>query len=235
MRKAIHLLLSVLVAHSAFGQKTEHFIGLNSGFFSFQGPSATKYSSLNISSSGGYTNNPFGAKSGLSYGISYQIQHVSKSNFIAGVSIGYENLRSQTTINTVDVFTGTANEQRIVSGRSNLSNQFINGYPYLGYRFAIRQVAVDLTGGVDLGYLFSTNDIGRATDASGQKYQVSRERDNVKLDIRPRLQLSAYYARLGIYGGYAHGLVNYRSGWVGGTNQCNSELVRFGVLYKLKG
>lgn len=235
MGKSIHLLLPMFIAYSAFGQKTEHFVSLNSGLFSFKGPSAAEYSSLNISGSGGYTNNPFGAKGGLSYGVSYQIQRVSKSNFIAGVSIGYESLRSRTIINRVDVFTGTANEQKVVSGRSNLSNQFINGYPYLGYRFAIRQVAVDLTGGVDLGYLFSANDTGRATDDSGLKYQVSRERDNVKLDIRPRLQLSTNYERLGIYGGYALGLVNYRSGWVGGTNQCNSELIRFGILYKLKG
>ena len=235
MKLKIRLLLLLFVAYPSFGQKTEMLLGINSGLFSFRGASAEKYSQLDMARTDGYTNNPFGARNGLSYGISYQLQRVAKNNFIAGISIGYENLRSRTTINTVSVFTGTANEIKVASGRSNLSNQFINGYPYLGYRFIINRMAVDLTGGIDLGYLFKANDTGKATDVTGEKYQVSTERNNIKFDVRPRLQISAYHARLGVYGGYSYGLVNYRSGWVGGTNQCHAELIRFGLLYKLRG
>ena len=236
MKNVILSVLAVILSYPLFAQKTEHFLLLNSGLFAFQGASAEKTSQINLySGNTGYTNNPFGAERGLSYGLSYQIQYVSKGNFIAGVNLGYENLRSKTTINAVNGFDGKATFQETASGRSNLSNHFINGFPYVGYRILSRQISVDLTGGFDIGYLVKSVEDGQAIGNNGTKYSSFLDRTGVKFDIRPRLQLSAGYARIGAYVGYAYGFSNYRRGWVGGQNQCNAEVIRFGLMYKLRG
>jgi hypothetical protein len=236
MKNVILLLLLIAITLPSLAQKTEAFLSVNSGLFSFQGVSAEKTSQINLYSDNiGYTNNPFGAEKGFSYGLSYQIQYLSKNNFIAGISLGYENLRSKTTLNTVNGFDGKTTFQVAASGRSNLSHHFINGFPYVGYRLVNKPIAVDLTGGFDIGYLLKSFESGQAIGTNGVNYKSALERTSIKLDLRPRVQLSAGYAKLGLYVGYAYGLKNYRSGWVGGPNQCNSELIRFGIMYKLQG
>ncbi|GAB4016133.1 hypothetical protein GCM10028808_43610 [Spirosoma migulaei] len=237
MKKLLLLLLTTLTVNLTFGQKTESILALNSGLFSFQGYSAEKSSQLNLASNGttGYTNNPFGAKNGLSYGASYQIQRISRSNFIAGVSVGYENLRSKTTITGVNGYDKTGTFQDVASGQTYLSNKQLNAFPYLGYRVGIRQISVDLTGGLDIGYLLSSTEHGKATADNGKTYSTSLDRTGIKTDIRPRVQVAVFYRKVGAYTSYAYGLNNYKSGWIGGRNECNSTVIRFGVLYKIKG
>jgi hypothetical protein len=237
MKKLFLLLLTTLTINLAFGQTTESILALNSGLFSFQGYSAEKTSQINWPGDGsiGATNNPFGAKNGLSYGVSYQIQRVSRSNFIAGVSIGYENLRSKTTIDGINKPDNSGSFREVASGQTYLSNNQLTAFPYLGYRVGIRQVSVDLTGGLDIGYLLSSTENGKATGANGKTYSTSLDRTGIKTDIRPRAQVAVFYRRVGAYTSYAYGLSNYKSGWVGGRNECNSTVIRFGVLYKIKG
>ena len=237
MKKSILLLLTTLTINLSFGQKTESILALNSGLFSFQGYSAEKSSQINLASNGttGYTNNPFGGKNGLSYGVSYQIQRVSRGNFIAGIGVGYENLRSKTTITGVNGYDKTGTFQDIASGQTYLSNNQINAFPYLGYRVGIRQVSVDLTGGLDIGYLLNSKESGKATGVNGTTYTTSLDRTGIKTDLRPRVQVAVFYRKVGAYTSYAYGISNYKSGWVGGRNECNSTVIRFGVLYKIKG
>ncbi|MVM35727.1 hypothetical protein GO755_37275 [Spirosoma sp. HMF4905] len=237
MKKLLLLLLTTLTINLSFGQKTESILALNSGLFSFQGYSAEKTSQINLASNGttGYTNNPFGAKNGLSYGVSYQIQRISRGNFIVGIGVGYENLRSKTTITGVNGYDKTGTFQDAASGQTYLSNNQLNAFPYVGYRVGIRQVSVDLTGGLDVGYLLSSKESGKATGINGTTYTTSLDRTGIKTDIRPRGQISVFYRRVGAYTSYSYGLSNYKSGWVGGRNECNSSVIRFGVLYKIKG
>ena len=72
------LLLFTLLACASMGQNTEIWLSLNSGLFSFRGNTAEKISQFNLGlyGSGIYTNNPYGAKNGLCYGFSGQIQHL---------------------------------------------------------------------------------------------------------------------------------------------------------------
>lgn len=237
MKKLILLIVTSLTINLSFGQKTESILALNSGLFSFQGYSAAKSSQLNLASNGttGYTNNPFGAKNGLSYGVSYQIQHISKGNFIAGIGVGYENLRSKTTITGVNGHDNTGTFQDVASGQTYLSNNQLNAFPYVGYRVGLRQISVDLTGGLDVGYLLSSTENGKATGVTGKTYNTSLDRTGIKTDVRPRVQVAIFYRKVGAYTSYAYGLSNYKSGWVGGRNECNSTVIRFGVLYKIKG
>ncbi|MFD2572140.1 hypothetical protein ACFSUS_15965 [Spirosoma soli] len=236
MKRFILLLWATMVVHYSYGQKNETILSLNSGLFSFRGASAEANSQINLSPDGttGYTNNPFGARPGLSYGLSFQVQRITKGNFILGVSLGVENLRSKTSITQVNGVTTAGTFQNQASGQTHLSNNFINGFPFIGYRFAVRQLAIDLTGGIDIGYLINSKEQGKAIGQNGEPYSASVDRTLIKSDVRPRLQVSACYGKIGAYVGYSYGLINYRSGWVGGTNECYSELVRFGLMYKIK-
>lgn len=238
MKKAFLLLLTALITSFSFGQKTESILALNANLFSFQGYSAEKSSQINLSTDGatGYTNNPFGGQNGVSYGASYQIQRVSRRNFIAGISVGYENLRSKTTLNAVNGYNKqTGTYQDVASGQTYLSNNQLNAFPYVGYRIGLQQVSVDLTAGLDVGYLLSSKEIGKATDTNGKTYSTSIDRTGLKTDVRPRAQITVFYKRVGAYTSYAYGLSNYKSGWVGGRNDCTSTVIRFGVMYKIKG
>ncbi|QIP14191.1 outer membrane beta-barrel protein [Spirosoma aureum] len=238
MKKLVVLLLiTIQTTNLSVGQSTESILALNSGLFSFHGVSAEKNSQINLASNGstGYTNNPFGAKNGLSYGLSYQIQHITRGNFMTGISIGYENLRSKLTIDRVNGYDNTGTFQEVVAGQTYLSNNLINAFPFLGYRLKRNQFSIDLIGGLDIGYLLSSREKGEATGINGKTYSTSLDRTGLKTDLRPRVQVSGFYGRIGVYAGYAYGLRNYRSGWVGGRNECNAELIRFGILYKLKG
>ena len=103
MKKTIKILLLILSITKGFSQKTELKICLNSGLFSFSGESAEANSQFNLfsNSNSGYTNNPYGTKSGFSYGISLNLQRVNKVNLIIGINSGFQTNKSKITINSV--------------------------------------------------------------------------------------------------------------------------------------
>ena len=91
-----------------------------------------------------------------------------------------------------------------------------------------------MTGGLDIGYGLKADENGSAIASNGTNYITSADRKTIKTDIRPRLQVSAQYKKLGLYMGYSAGLTNYKSGYIGGTNECYATLLRFGASYLLK-
>lgn len=236
MKNLISLCLVLMLIHPSMAQKTETYVSLNSGLFSFQGVSATETSQLNLYSDQlGSTNNPFGGQKGLSAGVAYHMQRISKGRVITGVGIGYEILRSKLALDAVNRYDGRANVRLEASGYTNLSSHFINGFPYVGYRLLTTPVSLDLAAGFDVGYILKAYESGQATGSDGIKYSSFSDRTGNRFDVRPRVQVSATYAQIGVYAGYAYGLINYKKGWVGGQNQCTSEIIRFGLLYKLRG
>ncbi|MPR36021.1 hypothetical protein [Salmonirosea aquatica] len=183
---------------------------------------------------------PYGPKQGLSYGTCFQVQRVHQEHFIAGMSLGYENLRSRVPIEAVEGMVYYTSFNTPASGRAYLANHFINGFPYLGYRFDLGPMALDLTGGVDVGYLYFGRIVGRATTDEGKTYQVQRRYKTNSFDARTRYQLTLTRKRFGVYAGYSNGFVNYtpRSwtyGWKVERTRVKSNLIRFGILYKVKG
>lgn len=235
MKKVSLLIISFLVFTNSFGQKTELRIALNSGLFSFSGESAQSNTFINYSdqNNSGYTNNPFGSKNGLSYGLSGNVRRVTKRNFIIGFDLGYERLSSKILIKEVAGFTGNTTYQYNASGQTYLNYNFINLNPYLGHRFNLKQISIDATGGFELGYCLSANEKGSAKDANGKEYRTSIERKTIDLDVRPRIQLAVNYQKAGIYAGYSYGFSNYKREYVGGINECRARMVRFGITYQL--
>jgi hypothetical protein len=241
MRKTVLTLAILFIITSVFGQRTEFRLGFNSGLFSFAGKSSESTSFINSSTlsipnqlNKSYTNNPYGSQKGLSYGISGNLKRVSKKNFIYGVDLGYELLRNQIAINGVHgAYPSLSIFLYPASGKTYLNFSFINIQPFAGYRFVLKPLHIDITGGVDVGYCLRAKEKGSADGIDGITYKTSVDRKTITTDIRPRMQLSVDYKKFGAYVGYSAGLKNYKEGYDGGTNEAYSRIFRFGVTYLL--
>ena len=115
----------------------------------------------------------------------------------------------------------------------NLNFNFINLHPFAGYRLRVKPLTADITGGIDLGYCQDARENGYAESIKDLVVTTSVSRKTISFDARPRLQLSFGYKKYGAYLGYSVGLVNYKSGYIGGVNECYSRIMRFGISYRL--
>lgn len=236
MKNKIIILFAFLALSTLYGQKTELRVSLNSGLFSFTGKSAAEVSQINLynQSNSGYTNNPYGSKNGLCYGISLNVKRVTKNSILYGIDFGYETLRSKISLQSVNGFEGTATFQKEASGETFLNNKSLNFNPFGGYRFTINKFPLDLVGGFDIGYILDTKEKGNATATDGIEYSTSLDRKTIKQDFRPRIQISTDYKKIGLYLAYSVGLVNYKEGYIGGVNEAYSKIIRFGLTYQIK-
>ena len=228
MKKLGLLLLSLFIINTAYGQETEYSVHLNSGLFSFGGESATAISWIDHRMNGpNRTNNPYGSNNALSYGLMAQAQRVTQSQFVFGLQTGYEVLRSSVQITDINAVIDA-------SGNTIFRHSFINIYPYLGYRFSVRDFDIDVKLGPEAGLPTSSKENGEATlHDDGSTITTNYERNMPDTDYRLRSSATIHYQKWGFSVGYSYGLYNYRSGWIGGTNKAYSRLIRLGVSYKL--
>ena len=242
MKKYLLTTLSILLVLLVFGQKNEYRISLNSGLFSFGGQFPVNTTFINLAASpysSGYTNNPYGTKNGIAIGLSGNFKHLSKQNFITGFDFGFENLRSKVLIDQVYDSWNSLNYEN-ATGKTFLNYHFLNLFPYVGHRFNIKEISLDLIGGVDVGYVLTADEKGDAVSESGTSYTTAVDRKTQSFDLRPRVQVSVDYNKFGVYVGYSYGFVNYIKGYYvagnTGTNSSVSEsrLIRFGLTYKIK-
>jgi hypothetical protein len=234
MRKILLLIPGLLTISAVIGQKTDFGLSLNSGLFSFAGRSATPASAIN--SAGGapnYTNDPYGSKAAWCDGLSADLKRITRRHLLLGVSLGYEALRSQLSLTSVNVLNGVDAYSLAAHGHTYLTSRFINLFPSAGYRFTPGQLTVDLTGGLDLGHCLSAEENGKAYASNGATFSSSRDRKTISTDIRPRLQVSIGYHKAAVYVGYSYGLTNYMAGIIGGPAGAWSRLLRFGLQYWL--
>lgn len=216
------------------GQKIEKIIALNSGLFSFYGKSAESTSSINYNeiSLDGYTNNPYGTGRDLCIGLSVMIKKVTSKNFLFGIDLGYEKLQSSVRITQISLSSANMNRSIATHGKSRFKFNSINVFPFLGYRISNAKMKTDLSLGMEMGYLISAKDVGYASGFL-EVYRISHERSTINFDIRPRVQFTLNYKNFGFYTGYSLGLANFMSGYIDGVNDCYSNIIRFGVAYKI--
>lgn len=244
MKKLYFTLFALLFSSFAFGQKTEFSVGLNSGLFSFTGSAASQSVDIDENPFTGknYTNQIFGAKEALSYGLSLNLKHVTKYKMLFGADLGFEVLRSRASVDTVygGDFVGWEYDG---TGKIYFNNSFLNLNPYIGYRFAFKDFSFDLIGGFDVAIKLKETTRGSAIISNGTKISIfDRTTPNVWFDFRPRVQLAANYKKLALYVGYSYGLVDYKMWSKAPTIQNgNSSLsgayarfLRFGIEYKIK-
>lgn len=236
MRKfsiAIVCLFGFSVCHA---QKTEVGISLNSGLFSFTGESAKSTAQINYGEQpkSAYTNNPYGSKNGLGLGLSGYIKRVSSNNFIVGLDGGYELLRSKIEITKISEFVETGYIDHPATGKTYFNLSFINVRPFIGYRINANKIKFDITAGTDIAFCLSAEENGEAVTSNGLSYTTSLERKTITTDLRPGVQIGAQYKDVGVYIGYSSGISNYLSGYIGGSNEAYSRLLRFGLTYQIR-
>ena len=235
MKKLLVFAFSFLIYSNSYCQKTELRVSLDSGLSSFTGESTESSSSINLynNSDSGYTNNPYGSKNVLSYGVSVNLKRVTKANLIYGIGLGYENIGSKTSINSISVYDEVNSYNVPASGKTIMSINTINANPFIGYRFNASKLPIDLVAGFDFASILNTKECGDATDENGNNYTTSIDRKTISTDFRPRIQVSTDYKKFGVYLGYSFGLLNYMEGYVGGTNTVYSKIFRFGITYQV--
>jgi hypothetical protein len=246
MKRTLLLVLTLAATSKLHAQKIEWSVQANTSLFHFSGKSSTSTSAINQGSANdqNYTNNPYGSKNGWGYGFNLGGQHVAKSGFIFGIQAGYELLKSEVDINEVHLYyypnpyiytIAAINPTIKANGQTSLQNYFININPYVGYRWHLGKVDLDVLPGFDIGFGIKSYDKGKATAEDGTLYTTDKKRNDPPTDIRLRLGIAASYKRFAITGGYAYGLKNYLNGVIGDANSsAHSQLIRLGLLYKIK-
>ncbi|UOE48062.1 hypothetical protein MTO98_26990 [Mucilaginibacter sp. SMC90] len=248
MKKNLLILISLMLGGlQLYAQKLEVSVQANTGLFHFAGKSSVATTQVLQGSTTGdpmnRANNPYGNKNAFSYGGSIQIQTISKSGFIVGLQGGYELLRSKAGIDkyTPIVFLVpgpyniTTNDPSFpVTGDVAFQNQSINLNPYVGYRFQLSKVNLDILPGMDIGLILDSRDKGEVKDNDGKIYKIDYKRSKAPTDIRLRLGAVASYGRYGLNASFAHGVSNYMKDVVGDASfNAHSEYFRMGLSYRL--
>lgn len=234
MRNIILIWITFL-STSLYGQKNEIKICLNSSLFSFSGKSAEAYSQFNLfeNSNFGYTNNPYGSNSEISYGILLNLQRVTKNKIIYGVNSGFQTNTSKVLIKSVFGYNGINPSNIEANGKSYLKNNSLCVFPFIGYRIIIDNINIDVNVGLNYDYILSAKENGYAEDSNSNKYYTSKDRKTIEYDISPKIQLSTEYKKFGLILGYSAGLVNYLQDYVGGSNNVYSRTINIGLTYRI--
>jgi len=238
MKKALLTILCLLGIQHLSAQKLEISAQVYSGLFHFSGITTTNVSFINEghNTSQNYTNNPYGTKPTFSYGAGVQIQYVSKINLLAGLQMGYNDLRSSVDLymhkTTAPVTTASSTS---IGGYTIFSNQTINYNPYIGYRIKIKKVAVDVDAGLNFDTNLRSHENGRTQSDNGPDLTTNSDRGHKPdTDVGYRFELKANYLRYGVTAGYNYGLYNYFSGALADAKvEAYSRMIRFGLSYRI--
>lgn len=227
------LLAFSLTINFAYAQKWECLAKINSGLFSYAGKGAEKTSFLEYwqgdPSLYSYTNNPYGRKSGFSYGVGFNVQRVTSWHFVYGLDIGFESVQSKMPLSQTDM------NGVLWSGRTLLRTDFVTGSPHFGFYWNIKSVRMDLSiAGDFVKYLSEAKENAKIESAGGKNISAKGNRENPTLDSRTSYQLTVFKNRLGLSLAYAKGLNDYNSGWLEGDgHQIFSRYLKIGFQFRL--
>lgn len=175
-----------------------------------------------------FTVNPYSSKPHIIYLLELQAQKVRKNNLIYGLGLSYEMLISKVKIDTI-VQSSYAYNVFSATGETRLRNSYINLNPYIGRRFLMGQINLDITAGADMAFCIKSHDKGIAGTTNGNGVRTDYNIPKPTLDFRPRLQASLYYKRFGVLAGYSLGLTSYKSVE---SEKAYTSIFRLGVSYK---
>lgn len=238
--------LFICIVKYAGAQSTEYSFQVVSGFFHFGGKSAVESTDMVNSF------NPYGNKSDLSFGSSFQMQLIEQNRVICGFQIGYQFFTSR--VNTV--YTQSTGHNNFPSstfkefGEANLSYRYLNLFPYLGRRYTYKKFDFDFVGGIEFGITLSKGELtfsnsDRLPNRNPDHPIAFKNPSNVgtpdfNLDVRPAINLTVYYTRFGISIGYFYGVSNYISNnepelsYVDDNSKVYSRMLRLGINYRIK-
>jgi hypothetical protein len=234
MKKLLLTVLSGLMVTQVYAQKLETSFSIHTGLMHFAGPSSTPSIIIIAGTTNtplyNSTNNPYGSKNGVGFGVDLQGQLVFKNRFIAGLQVGTELLKSKGDVNQVQ--TNFAPTVRQAEGFVNITNNYLNFNPYIGYRLPVPKMRLDVFAGAEFAYITNSDENGSAKAVNGNTYKINQDRKTVSVDNRLKFGVAAHYDRIGLIASYAHGLKNYLEPMMDGSSQkfgAHTEVMRLGV------
>lgn len=235
MKKLILIIPIILLCIKANAQAFEISVQANSGLSHYTGPRAvhsTFFNAANSTSHGGYANGDGNILSAC-YGTGLQFQYTFKFNFLIGTQLGYELLGNKVDIN--GVYNGGAGETP-ATGYTIVHDGYLNINPYLGYRFKLNKVRLDVLPGIDIALgtnTFTTTNVN-AADGSYYNRLLPNYGGAPSLEIKGRLGLAAYYKRFGVTASWSYGQ-DIRDYYADGPVAAEyREAYRLGISYRLK-
>lgn len=242
MKKCFLLLPLLHLAVAAAAQHSEIIGRAGVGLLRFGGDGAeatsfVNYYSDNFGVPGGYTNNPYGRRFGAGATVGVRAQHVGQRNGLLALDLGYEWLRSRTTITQLYYAQASYSSFRGVysaDGHAALATQNLTAFLGLGHRFSLGTVELDALAGPEVAYVFGFRETGSGT-YNGSRAWATDERNRAanRFDARLRADATAWYHRVGFNASYSHGFLNYKGNLLGGSPEAYARILRAGLAYRL--
>ncbi|QJD94785.1 PorT family protein [Mucilaginibacter robiniae] len=231
MKKVLTLIAWLISMAELRAQNLEVAVQAGGNLSHYSGTNAEAYNSL-------------GTKSRVGYQAGLQLQQNFKSGWLIGLYAGYEALKNSSHYSpiyfdnplyyaTVPTASGTSPVDYMIPDhvQTIFTNKFLNINPYLGYRFIMKDISIDVMPGLELGIRLSSTgkteysysgSTGTADDPYNSAVQGS--------DLRLRGGLAVHIQRWSITGGYAYGLIKYLKTADEGSH---SHIARLGLAYRL--
>ncbi|MBJ6111511.1 hypothetical protein JAO73_20995 [Hymenobacter sp. BT523] len=242
MKSTLLLLPLLAVALPAAAQHTEISGRAGVGLFWFGGPSAEGTSFVNFANNfgqpNGYTNNPYSSRLGAGLALGARVQRVGQRNGLVAFDLGYEWLRSHTTITQIyysQAATSSFSGAYRADGRTELMAQHATAFVGVGHRFDAGALAIDALAGPEAAYVFGFREKGSGTYNGNLNWAIDQpNRAASRFDARLRADATVWYQRLGFNASYSHGLLNYQRGLLGASPEVFARTLRLGLAYKLR-
>jgi len=237
MKKYFLIILLVFIAAGVKAQSFEVSVQANGGSSGYVGKGTVSTTFLDGADPANHTGYPNGDgnRQLFSYGADLQFQYTFKSSFILGLQTGYEVLGSKADIN--GVYDGNETETA-ATGYTEQHAGYVNINPYIGYRFKLKKVRLDVLPGLDLAFGAHESNTVNVTASDNTYYNAHT--DNVYYhpsdDVRLRLGLAAYYQKFGITASYSHGLANFTADELADAPVPaeHRNVLRLGISYRIK-
>jgi hypothetical protein len=232
MKKAILSLLFIFSILQLKAQSLEVSVQAGTGVSHYVGAGTVSSTVLNINGQQhtGYPNGD-GNRNATIFSGDIQLQYAFKCNFILGLQMGYEALGSK-----VDITGISTNPLTPATGSFTDRLNYINLNPFVGYRFNLKNVSLDVMPGLDFAIGTSGKQTGKAIADDNVVYNSSSLNGKPDADVRAKLGLAAYYKKFGITASYSHGFVDFNSGLLadGPVPSMRIEIFRLGLSYRIK-
>jgi hypothetical protein len=86
--------------------------------------------------------------------------------------------------------------------------------------------------GIEIGFDGKQRGYGSAF-YDGHTYQINTGYGSAANDVRARFGITTWYKKIGFIASYSHGLTNYTGGNYPSPQTTNSEVIRFGLCYRI--
>jgi|CXWL01.1.fsa_nt_gi hypothetical protein len=232
--KKLFFVASILAVNTMLAQKTEVSFQPQTGFFFYGGKTATKEAGFFFNDAGpsGLDGGP-GKIPGISFCIEGAVKRISKKMWLYGIGLSFESLQNRIDIIRSYGMSGSYE----VTGSAKQKYKYITTSSYFGKRVGTKKITLDVTIGIDVAFCQSNQEKGQFLGDIGDPYSYDWEMTKPPADIRPRVQLTVYYKKIGILLGYSQGLTDYYNNSVYADFpgiEAFSRFLRIGVSYRIK-